>query len=401
MRFGIANSWQHQLVIMAADQNLLSVQSIVMAAAPLARHLSPNAQERLNTLVADPDLFNETLRIFHAKNGTRFTVPVVGRKDLNLHRLFLEITTRGGIEKVTKERRLKEVSRVLNFPATATNVSFVIRKYYYMLLYRFEQIYYFGADEANAAAAPVEEAPSASNAPAIEFTEASNSAPVEAGSSHRRGKSPVRAIIEAPQSMKGAPVVGVVDSEFSEGYCVTVAIGADTLKGVIMKKLGQPEHSGAIVVTTGDSETMDTRSHQRPDKAPKVRKVNPPVTRFKEGYNLYSKEQEAKLNPLKLLKSKELRKLIDDRWNNLPEDDKAVYQENGLKYEERCRLELKENRERMKSRMTDILSEIVPSPLVPALPAPAMEPERRESHRGLDVNRSPSRDASQEDKQDN
>jgi hypothetical protein len=45
-----------------------------------------------------------------------------------------------------KERRWKEVTATFNFPSTATNASFVLRKYYSSLLYHYEQIYYFRAN---------------------------------------------------------------------------------------------------------------------------------------------------------------------------------------------------------------------------------------------------------------
>ena len=46
---------------------------------------------------------------------------------------------------IIRERRWKEVTAVFNFPSTATNASFVLRKYYSSLLYHYEQIYYFKA----------------------------------------------------------------------------------------------------------------------------------------------------------------------------------------------------------------------------------------------------------------
>ncbi|KAJ4826765.1 hypothetical protein Tsubulata_001952 [Turnera subulata] len=89
------------------------------------------------------DLFWENLHSFHNSFGTKFAVPTVGGKALDLHHLFVEVTSRGGIEKVIKERRWKEVTAAFNFPSTITSASFVLRKYYMSLLYHFEQAYLF------------------------------------------------------------------------------------------------------------------------------------------------------------------------------------------------------------------------------------------------------------------
>lgn len=46
---------------------------------------------------------------------------------------------------IIRERRWKEVTAVFNFPSTATNASFVLRKYYVSLLHHYEQLYFFKA----------------------------------------------------------------------------------------------------------------------------------------------------------------------------------------------------------------------------------------------------------------
>jgi hypothetical protein len=46
---------------------------------------------------------------------------------------------------IIRERRWKEVTAVFNFPSTATNASFVLRKYYFSLLHHYERIYFFKA----------------------------------------------------------------------------------------------------------------------------------------------------------------------------------------------------------------------------------------------------------------
>lgn len=46
---------------------------------------------------------------------------------------------------VIAERRWREVTAAFSFPSTATNASFVLRKYYLSLLQHYEQIYLFGS----------------------------------------------------------------------------------------------------------------------------------------------------------------------------------------------------------------------------------------------------------------
>lgn len=50
-----------------------------------------------------------------------------------------------GLVQIIRERRWKEVTAVFSFPSTATNASFVLRKYYVLLLHHYEQIYLFKA----------------------------------------------------------------------------------------------------------------------------------------------------------------------------------------------------------------------------------------------------------------
>uniref|UniRef100_A0A5B7BEU9 ARID domain-containing protein n=1 Tax=Davidia involucrata TaxID=16924 RepID=A0A5B7BEU9_DAVIN len=46
---------------------------------------------------------------------------------------------------ILRERRWKEVTPIFSFPSTATNSSFVLRKYFVSLLHHYEQIYFFKA----------------------------------------------------------------------------------------------------------------------------------------------------------------------------------------------------------------------------------------------------------------
>lgn len=46
---------------------------------------------------------------------------------------------------VVEEKKWKEVTNCFTFPPSATNASFIIRKYYMTLIHHFEQVYYLKA----------------------------------------------------------------------------------------------------------------------------------------------------------------------------------------------------------------------------------------------------------------
>ncbi|CAL5211389.1 unnamed protein product [Lathyrus oleraceus] len=118
-------------------------------------------------VVDNPKLFLHSLEKLHATMGTKFMIPIIGGKELDLHRLFVEVTSRGGIEKIIKDRKWKDITLVFNFPSTATNASFVLRKYYTSLLYHYEQIYYFKAHNWTHAASDVLQSPSSTPVPIL------------------------------------------------------------------------------------------------------------------------------------------------------------------------------------------------------------------------------------------
>ncbi|KAK8494179.1 hypothetical protein V6N12_044595 [Hibiscus sabdariffa] len=106
-----------------AKQNVVPLKEPVSSYTPY-----PPALARYEDVVACPELFLATLEKLHATMGTKFMIPIIGGKELDLHKLFVEVTSRGGIEKLVRERRWKQVTAMFNFPSTATNASFVLRK---------------------------------------------------------------------------------------------------------------------------------------------------------------------------------------------------------------------------------------------------------------------------------
>ena len=57
--------------------------------------------------------------------------------------LYVQVTEKGGLQTVIKDKLWKEISAVFEFPPTCTSGSFTLRKYYVKLLHDYEQVYYF------------------------------------------------------------------------------------------------------------------------------------------------------------------------------------------------------------------------------------------------------------------
>ncbi|KAL6524542.1 hypothetical protein OROHE_016213 [Orobanche hederae] len=64
-------------------------------------HPYPPPMATYEDVLGSRDLFMDILKKFHASMGIKFMIPIVGGRDLDLdlHRLFLEVTSRGGIAK--------------------------------------------------------------------------------------------------------------------------------------------------------------------------------------------------------------------------------------------------------------------------------------------------------------
>ncbi|CAK8564742.1 unnamed protein product [Lathyrus sativus] len=167
-------------------------------------------------LVRDANLFRETLQSFHDSFGTKLKIPTIGGKPLDLHHLFIEVTSRGGVEKVIVDRKWKEVIMTFNFRDTITSASFMVRRYYLSLLYHFEQVYYLGKQ------AP----PSPPSALSGNLANSS--------STNKEGA----AINDSPRQVSTAQTIGTslhgtIDEKFDGGYIVTVDLGSQQLKGVL------------------------------------------------------------------------------------------------------------------------------------------------------------------------
>ncbi len=67
-------------------------------------------------------------------------VPKIGGQEVDLHRLYKEVTKMHGLERVMVNKLFVQVCEPFNFPASFTNKSFVMRKLYCNVLHHFEQV---------------------------------------------------------------------------------------------------------------------------------------------------------------------------------------------------------------------------------------------------------------------
>lgn len=314
----------------------------------------PPPLAKYEDIVASPKLFMATLEKLHAAMSTKFMIPIIGGKELDLHRLFVEVTSRGGIEKIIKERRWKEVTAIFNFPSTATNASFVLRKYYQSLLRDYEQIYFFRSQDswqspsANALSAQVTAQPSPDIQSAVQQPRINAALLPEA----------------RPASSGGSPVIGVIDGKFESGYLVTVTLGSEKLKGILYQSPQDLIHQvpSSYNVINNNSATAHAVSgvqRRRRRKKSEIKRRDPAHPKpNRSGYNFFFAEQHARLKPLHPGKDREISRMIGELWNKLKESEKAVYQEKALKDKERYRIEMEDYRERLKTGQ--VISDAIP-----------------------------------------
>ncbi|CAL5190937.1 unnamed protein product [Lathyrus oleraceus] len=260
-------------------------------------HSYPEPLAKYDDVVANPKLFMVTLEKLHASMGTKFMIPIIGGKELDLCQLFVEVTSQGGIEKLMKERRWKEVTAAFNFPSTATNASFVLRKYYSSLLYHYEQIYYFRASR---------------------WT-------------------------PAPSGL------------FENGYLVSVSIGSETLKGVLYESPKSIMMNNNSVASTA----LGVQRRRRRRKKSEIKRRDPAHPKSnRSGYNFFFAEQHARLKLLNQTMDKDISRMIGELWNNLKDSEKTVYQEKAIKDKERYKAEMEDYRDKLKTNI--VIDDAVP-----------------------------------------
>ncbi|WOL05984.1 high mobility group B protein 9-like [Canna indica] len=239
----------------------------------------PKPLAKYEDVIADPELLKETLMRLHAEMGTKFMVPIIGGKGLDLHRLFVEVTSRGGLEKVIAERKWREVTASFSFPSTATNASFVLRKYYLSLLQHYEQIYFFGSQGWNPS--------NATSSPSGRSVESPRYRETQAALQKRR------------KNCGGPSVVGVIDGKFDCGYFVTVAVGSEKLKGVLYHIPEQMEGQALISSPDADNSNLGRPSRRQRQEELSMLDPNHPKPNSSEYNLLFAEQQEREMETYK------------------------------------------------------------------------------------------------------
>ncbi|CAN8295556.1 unnamed protein product [Cochlearia groenlandica] len=327
--------------------------------------VSPEAT--YEAVVADPKLFMYTLERLHSRLGTKFMVPIIGGRDLDLHKLFIEVTSRGGINKIVSEKKWKEVTATFVFPPTATNASYVLRKYYFSLLNNYEQIYFFKSN----GQIPPDSMQSQSARPGLIQGTIGPSQELQALTFTPQ---PKIASVEVPEgSLNGSNVMGVIDGKFENGYLVTVTMGSEQLKGVLYQ-LPQdtvvshqtPQQSHSVFSNTLNNSTIPrigitggVTKRRRRRKKSEIKRRDPAHPKSnRSGYNFFFAEQHARLKPLHPGKDREISRMIGELWNKLNEQEKSVYQDKAVEDKERYRTEMEDYREKL--RTGQLISNAVP-----------------------------------------
>ncbi|VVA97483.1 unnamed protein product [Arabis nemorensis] len=269
---------------------------------------------KYHDLVRSSDLFWEKLKALPEFSSKSLKVPTVGGNTLDLHRLFVEVTSRGGIEMVIKERKWKEVIAAFNFPTTITSASFVLRKYYIKFLFQMEHVYY------------------------LQKPVSSIQSPDEAMKSFINASPNPEEGIDEPQA--GFVVDGFIDGKFDNGYLVTVKIGSQEMKGVLYHIPETPSQPQQTLETSPATVPSSQRRYKKKSRLAQVDSQKPKCHR--SGYNFFFAEQYARLKPEFHGQERSITKKIGHMWSNLTESEKQVYQDKGVKDVERYRVEMLE-----------------------------------------------------------
>ncbi|MED6205123.1 hypothetical protein PIB30_015027 [Stylosanthes scabra] len=267
----------------------------------------PAATALYQDLASDPNLFRDNLQSFHKSFGTQFKVPTIGGRPLDLYRLFMEVTSRGGLEKVIVERKWKDVILGFKFRETITSASFMVRRYYLSLLYHFEQAYYFRKQ------VPPSSTPDPANTSLVD-----SSTPFGEASTAQQ---------------LGSVVPGTIDGKFDGGYIVTVNLDSEQVKGILYHVPISLSQSSNTVAIHGSRNQKKSKLALRDPSRPKSNR---------SGYNFFFAENYARLRPLFHGQERAISKRIGLLWNNLTEAERQVYQQKGLRDKERYKTEMLE-----------------------------------------------------------
>ncbi|CAK9224126.1 unnamed protein product [Sphagnum troendelagicum] len=307
------------------------------------RALYPPALATHQEVVASKDLFLDTLNKFHTALGAKLlAIPKIGGKALDLHFLYVEVTSRGGCQQVIKDRKWKELQVAFNFPHTTTSAAYVLRKYYIVLLHHYEQVYFLGTQ------GPLVPPPKVGlNSEEIGPQNASQIPTL----------SSVVPPMPDPSVSIGRVVTGAIEGKFEHGYLVSIIMGTEKLRGVLYHlpsghrglqhasvhnlpgTLGAELQIPSREIPTVQSSGRKRRKRKKDPKAPRS---------HRSGYNFFFVEQHMKLKTFYRDRERELSRLIGAAWNRLTDEEKSPYQDQAVKDKERFQKEMQEYQESLK-----------------------------------------------------
>ncbi|CAH8306180.1 unnamed protein product [Eruca vesicaria subsp. sativa] len=241
-------------------------------------------------LVRNPVLFWIKLGAFLEVLGKTLVYPTVCGESLDLYQLFVQVTARGGLEKVMENRKAKEVIGTFNFKKPTTNAAYIVRRNYLSMLFEFEHVYYH-------------------KKPLSSFWD-------------RVLKFCIVKLAGSQVLPLGSKIKGVIDGKFDKGYFVTMKMGSQVLTGVIY-------HS------------FPPETPPRPKKKAKLSHVDslrPKSHRC--GYNFFFSEEYHRLKAAYAGQERSLIKEIGNKWRNLSLADREVYQVKGAKDLERYKSDM-------------------------------------------------------------
>lgn len=243
-------------------------------------------------VVEDESVFMGTLQDLLKSVGTKFTAPKIAGEPLDLHRLFVEVSSRGGLKKVIQDRRLKEVTSLFTFPPTTPGPSFFLRRHYIVFLLKYEHFYLFGGkqpelslNDAKVGSVPEVPIPAVSNL-------------------HNRGVG--YNISGQHLSRVGDKVRGKINAKFENGYAITAIVGSEAMHGVLYH----------IPMSHGDSQKRSRNETGNSELKPNDK-----------GFSLFFSELYSKVMPLYSGQEEVIVRHINSLWDKLSKSEKEVYQD--------------------------------------------------------------------------
>ncbi|RLN06927.1 high mobility group B protein 15-like [Panicum miliaceum] len=284
--------------------------------APVAEHAD---------VVADAARFRAALERLHAHMGTRLKLSFLSKRTDQSSDLLLLV---GLFCEVKAENRWREVTASFIFPATATNASFMLKKYYMSLLYHFEQLYFFRVQGWYQ-----QEIDSRTNS-SIEVK-------TEAQASQKRKRGTNASPSDPASSSDNVDVDVIIDGKFEHGYIVTVIMGSKSTKAILYNCTEEPALATPVPPVASNSTDLKGGRRLRRRRRKKLSTTDPRHPKpNRSGYNFFFQDQHRILKPQYPGQDRLISKMIGERWNNLSPEDKAVYQERGVQDKERYRTQL-------------------------------------------------------------